>query len=95
MVKLAIMAKRMKNLRLRISVDEELDAAIMQKMVEECEEGLDVNRAQCLVFFARLGVKAWRNQSAPPPAKNGLGRGDQALVNRLFERKPNAQNNVQ
>jgi hypothetical protein len=72
----------MKEARLRISLDDELDAAIMEKMMAEYEQGLELTRAQCLVFFARLGVKAWRDKSSPPARKIEQLNGDQSSSTR-------------
>lgn len=85
----------MRNAQLRVSVDEELDMAIMEKMAEESATGLDITRGQCLAYFARLGIKAWKSKSSQDPPEttrplSSLGRGDQALVNRLFKRKTHA-----
>jgi hypothetical protein len=52
----------MKDSRLRIRLDDDLEAAIVEKIVAEHEVGMEVDRAQCLAYFARLGVKAWRGQ---------------------------------
>jgi hypothetical protein len=54
--------------------------AIMEKMVAESEKGLDINRTQSLIYFARLGVKTWRGQT-PLLKSNLVGRAKSNLSN--------------